>query len=98
MIRDEQARTELVPIFSRKGRRSVRDISEGIDEITGKRRLVSIPIKRPYGVKAKVIADAIEWCRLEFGQIITPSKAVECWKKYKRFQKWAKIRHSLNST
>jgi hypothetical protein len=80
MIRDEQARTDLIPIFARKARGSVRDITESIDEITGGVRVMSIPRKRAYGAKSEVIKAAIAWCLDEYGQIITSSKAVECWK------------------
>jgi hypothetical protein len=97
MIRDEQARTDLIPRFARR-RGAQRDISESIDDITDGKRGVSIPLKRPYGAKAGVLEGAIAWCQQEYGQIITTSKATECWKEYKRFQKWASNAASLNST
>lgn len=97
MIRQEQARADLIPKTSR-GRKMNPEITEGIDDITGGSRFTSIPLKRPYGVKEEIIAAAIAWCGDEYGQIISESKAAECWKKYKRFQKQAKDRRSLNST
>lgn len=96
-IRAEQARADLIPL-SRGKRRMNPDITESIDEITGGKRSISLPLMRPFGVKADIIKKAIDWCKSEFGQIISASKAVECWKNYKRFEKWAKDKGSLNST
>ena len=77
------------------------EITEGIDDITkhaGRKRAVSIPLKRPYGAKAKLIAEVIAACREKYGLTITPSKAAECWKEYKRFQNSPEYKASLNST
>lgn len=94
MVRQEQARADLIPT---RGRRMNEDITESIDEIICGRR-VSIPVFRPYGVKAEIVSKVVGWCKDEYEQIITPSKANECWKEYRRFQKWAKNKRSLNST
>lgn len=96
-IRDVQESAALVGRLARKYGMP-EEITEDIDELTGGMRFVSIPLKRPYGMKGKILAAAIEWCRVEYGQIITTSKATECWKKYSSFQKWAKNKGSLNST
>ncbi|SHM41371.1 hypothetical protein SAMN05444321_6261 [Bradyrhizobium lablabi] len=70
----------------KRAKASLEDIGEGIDDIAGGNRVVSLPLKRPYGAKATVIKAAIAWCETEFGQTITVSKATECWKVYKTFQ------------
>lgn len=86
-IRAEQLRTEMIPMAARRrAKQSLQDIGESIDDITGGKRGVSLPLKRPYGAKAAVIKAAIAWCKAEYDQTITASKATECWKAYKRFQ------------
>jgi hypothetical protein len=100
MIRQEQDRAELIP-KSPRGRRMNPEITESIDDIVraaGRQRAVSIPLKRPYGAKVKVIAVAIAWCQEKYGQTITESKALECWKEWKRFQNTPEYKASLNST
>jgi hypothetical protein len=87
-IRDVQDSAALVGRLARK-HGMPEQITEDIDHLTGGDRVVSIPLKRPYGAKAKVIAAAIKWCKAEYGQTITVSKATECWKAYKRFQRRA---------
>jgi hypothetical protein len=97
MVRDEQSRTELIPLSARR-RADISDITEGIDEITVSSRAVSIPLKRAYSARATLVQATIVWCKAEYGQVITTSKVVECWKEYRRFQKWLENRRSLIST
>lgn len=97
-VRQEQVRSDLIP-KSRGGKRRMNpDITESIDDITAGKRAVSIPLKRPYGARAKILADVVEHCRVEYGRIISPSKAAECWKQFKKFQKSPEYKASLNST
>ena len=97
MVRDEQSRTELIPLSARR-RADISDITESIDEITGGIRAVSTPLKRAYSVRATLVQKTIVWCETEYGQVITASRAIESWKEFRRFQKWLEDRHSLIST
>lgn len=87
-IRAEQSRTDLIPPpIRRRARGALSDITESIDEITGGARRVTLPILRPYGAKEEIITKAVTWCQEQFGRPISRSKAVECWKQFKRFQR-----------
>jgi hypothetical protein len=102
LIEAAQERANSIPLKERK-RGMPEDITDDVDFYTGStpdasRRAMSLPVKRQYGAKAEIAKAAIAWCQDEYGQIITTSKAVECWKKYKRFQKWAENQDSLNFT
>jgi hypothetical protein len=97
MVRNEQSRTELIPLSVRR-RADISDITESIDEITVGNRAVSIPLKRAYSARATLVQATITWCKAEYGQVITTSKVIECWKGYRRFQKWYQNRRSLIST
>jgi hypothetical protein len=97
MVSSEQSRTELIPLSMRR-RANISDITESIDEITVASRAVSIPLKRAYSARATLARETIVWCKAEYGQVITASKVIECWKAYRRFQKWFENRRSLIST
>jgi hypothetical protein len=97
MIRNEQSRTELIPLSLRR-RADLSDITESINEIAVGSRAVSIPLKRAYSARATLVQATIVWCKAEYGQVITTSKVIECWKEYRRFQKWFENRCPLIST
>jgi hypothetical protein len=50
-------------------------------------RLVTLKRKRAYDVRPDIEKAVVAWCQAEFGHVISASKAVECWKEYKRFQR-----------
>jgi hypothetical protein len=97
MVGSEQSRTELIPLSVRR-QADISDITESIDEITVGRRSVSIPLKRAYSARATLVQETIVWCKAEYGQVITTSKVIECWKEYRRFQEWFENRRSLIPT
>jgi hypothetical protein len=84
-IEAAQERANSIPIKERK-RGMPEDITDDVDFYTGGNRASSTPVKRQYGSKAEITAKTIRWCLDEFGQTISASKAVECWKKYRQFQ------------
>jgi hypothetical protein len=109
MIRAEQVRAHMIPVKLRQLRRrdtreNLKDIRDSIDELTGvdesgtARRRLTIHLQRPYGVKPQVLREAVAWCKSVFGQTISTSKATECWKVYKRHEKWRENQDSLIST
>lgn len=98
-IVQEQARAELIPKrLRRSAKESIRDISESIDEITGGARRVSIPIKRPYGAKPKIIAEVIAYVNERFDVTVSASQVSESWKEWSKFKKTPEYKASLKST
>jgi hypothetical protein len=98
-IRQEQARTDLIPRPLR-GRRqsqtSIREVSENIDEILDARRAAghatpsfkrvwSIPLKRPKGKREHVKRVVIRWYRCTHGIVVGPRRIQDCWEEYRRF-------------
>ncbi len=96
-IRQEQARTELIPLRVRRhSRASIRDVSERIDEIlddarpvvsqptTSFKRVWSIPLKRPKGKRELVKRVVIRWYRCTQGIVISPRRVQDCWEEYRR--------------
>jgi hypothetical protein len=51
------------------------------------RRARSYSVKRAYGVKAEIKAATIAFCRVKYGHTISPSKADECLKEFRRLLK-----------
>lgn len=91
-VRQERQRIELIPVKLRaRSSRSLAEIGGEIDEIRDPdsrkhfRRFVSIPLKRPYGERTKVIDSAVRWCWCAYRVRITRRRALECWKRYRAF-------------
>jgi hypothetical protein len=96
-IEAAQERAQSIPIKERK-RGTPEDIKDDVDFYSGGNRGSSVSLSRQYGGKTEITAATIKWCLNEFGQRISASKAVECWKKYRKFQKDIENNGSLNST
>jgi hypothetical protein len=99
-IRQEQARTDLIPLRARARRDSrdpIRDISENIDDILDHARraaghatpkftrAVNIPLKRPYGKRELVKRVVIRWYRCTHGIVVSPRRIQACWAEYRSF-------------
>lgn len=86
-LRIEQRRTDLIPVrLRRRSQESLADIRADIEDVLdGRSRFVSIPVKRPKGLRADVIRKAIGWCRRKYRIDITSRRAEACWKEYRRF-------------
>jgi hypothetical protein len=79
-IRQEQA-------LARHGRASLRDVSEGIDDIldyAGRARLSTIPLKHPKGKRELVKRVVIRWYRRTHGIVLSPRRVQDCWEEYRR--------------
>jgi hypothetical protein len=98
-IRQEQARTHLIPIplrGRRHSRASIREVSENIDEILDDarraaghatpsfKRVESIPRKRPKGKRELVKRYVIRWYRRTHGIVLSPRRIQACWEEYRR--------------
>ena len=88
-IRIEQGRSELIPQRlrrTRSGKESMRDIEDDIETILGdRRRAVSIPVKRPWGARSRIIERARAWCRDRYGLNVTARRVEAGWDAYRDF-------------
>jgi hypothetical protein len=78
-IRQEQALIHEIPI---------EDIAQGIDDIldgAGRGRFVSKPLKRPKGKRERVKRVVARFARRAHRVAISPRRAEECWKEYRKF-------------
>jgi hypothetical protein len=95
-IRDEQRRLTDIPIQLRATKQAnppgsvlmtvgeiLEEVSQEIDKALPHGRVISIPLRRPKGQRAVVIAHAIDWCRQTYGVNITQRRVDDCWKLYR---------------
>jgi hypothetical protein len=97
-IRQEQARTNLIPVRLRghySSRDTRRDVSENINDTLdnhrraaghapSKSRFVSIPHRRPYGKREWVKRVVIRWYHRTHGIVVSPRRIQDCWEKYRK--------------
>jgi hypothetical protein len=98
-IRLEQSRADLIPEkLRRSAKDTLADIKEDIDDITGGARRVTIPIKRPYGSRASIIAEVITFVGQTYGVHVSVSQVTESWKHWNKLKKSPDYKASLKST
>jgi hypothetical protein len=85
-VRVHQARLGTIPVKLRR-RSSVAEtlaeVGEDIGSLLPKGRFRAIPIKRPYGARARIIADVIEWYLKRTGRRLTARRVDECWDRHR---------------
>lgn len=47
-------------------------------------------VKRPYGVRGKIISEAITWAKDKYGVDVGPDYVDRCWKEYRKFENYLK--------
>jgi hypothetical protein len=98
-----QARTQMIPVRLRgkplrPTRETLEDVHEDIDaELGNASRLVTIPIKRPYGARPQIMKEVAAWAQKLFGLQVTSSQVRESWKVWSEFRRSPEYQALLNS-
>jgi hypothetical protein len=91
-VRDEQSRTELIPARLRaRAARALSEIGDDIDTILegrGRPRR-AIRVKRPWGMRGRVIEQVRAWCRKRYHLTVTARRVQASWAAYRVFKRTA---------